>query len=283
MGMLEEVLIQGLMYGILAIGVMISYSILDIPDLTVDGSFPLGVVVSAVCIVKGVNPWIALLFSLVAGFIAGVFTGFLHVKLKISALLSGILMMTALYSVNLLIAQGKSNIPLFQETTLFSNASSEIEKIIQLIAIVYVIKLFIDRLLKTHFGYLLKITGDNHHLVQVLGHNLNTVKIIGLGLSNGLVALSGGIAASVNRYYDISLGTGMVVLGLSSVILGSIIMKSVNIKKTTRAVLGALLYRFMISLALTLNMNPQFMKLATVVIFIIAIAFNNKQKEGNLI
>ena len=278
MNIVEEILIQGLMYSVLALGVMISYKVLDIPDLTVDGSFPLGVVVSAICITQGLNPWISLFTALFAGFLAGVLTGILHVKLRISALLSGILTMTALYSINLVIAQGKSNIPLFQENTLFSNITNAKTMVLLLAVIVLLIKLLLDILLSTRFGYLLKITGDNAHLVNVLGHDLNKVKVIGLGISNALVALSGALAASINSYYDISMGTGMVVLGLSSVILGSVIFNKASIKSTTRVIIGAIAYRAIISIALSLNMNPQLMKLATVIIFIIAIYFNNRQE-----
>lgn len=286
MGFIIDVLIQGLLYGILAMGVMVSYEILDIPDLSVDGTYPLGIAVSAILITKGVNPWLALVFSAMAGGMAGMITGLLHVRFKISSLLSGILVMTGLYSVNLMITQGKSNIPLFQFDNIFSNRHlntvnlptiiTNNYQLIVMIALCLVIKLLIDKLLETRFGYLLKVTGDNESLIEVLGHDLGSVKISGLAISNAIVAFSGGLAASVGRYFDITLGTGMVVLGLSSVILGSTIFRRFSLKKTTTAILGAIIYRFIIAVALRFNMNPQHLKLATVLIFIMAMILNNK-------
>lgn len=278
-----SVCIQGLLYGILSMGVMVSYKILDIPDLSVDGTFPLGVAVSAILIVNGVNPWLALVASLIAGILAGTITGLLHVKLGISSLLSGILVMTGLYSINLMVA-GSSNLPLFQYDTLFvtnnlvsMNVPEIIIKNYQLIVLIVltlVVKVGIDSLLKTRVGYLLKVTGDNESLVTTLGHNVGTVKIVGLALANGIVAFSGGIAASVGRTFDISLGTGMVVLGLSSVILGTTLFGKLRIKQTTMVVLGSIVYRLIIAIALELNMNPQHLNLATVIIFVGAIVLN---------
>ncbi len=278
--------VQGLLYGILSMGVMISYRILDIPDLSVDGTFPLGVAVSAILIVNGVNPWIALLASLIAGLIAGSITGLLHVKLGISSLLSGILVMTGLYSINLMVA-GSSNVPLFAYNTLFvtKNLSGlnlpdfvlKYYQIIVLFILTMIVKVIIDLLLKTRFGYLLKVTGDNEGLVTTLGHDVGTVKIFGLAIANGIVAFSGGIAASVGRTFDISLGTGMVVLGLSSVILGTTLFGKLKIKQTTMVILGSIVYRLIIAIALELNMNPQHLNLATVIIFVVAIVLNKSK------
>lgn len=277
-GFMIDVLIQGILYGIMSMGVMISYKILDIPDLSVDGTYPLGVAISAILIINGVNPWLALLISMLGGFLAGIVTGYFHVKLGISSLLSGILVMTGLYSINLMIAGGKSNLPLFKFDTLFASTRLENRGIpsfiiehydlIVLILLVVVIKVFIDSLLTTRIGYLLSVTGDNEGLVTSLGENLGNVKIIGLGIANAIVALSGGVAASVGRYFDISLGTGMIVLGLSSVILGTTLFSRFKIKLTTKTLLGAILYRFIIALALRFNMDPQHLKLATVIIFV---------------
>lgn len=278
--------VQGLLYGILSMGVMISYRILDIPDLSVDGTFPLGVAVSAILIVNGVNPWVALFASLIAGLIAGSITGLLHVKLGISSLLSGILVMTGLYSINLMVA-GSSNVPLFAHNTLFvtKNLSGlnlpdfvlKYYQIIVLFILTMIVKVIIDLLLKTRFGYLLKVTGDNEGLVTTLGHDVGTVKIFGLAIANGIVAFSGGIAASVGRTFDISLGTGMVVLGLSSVILGTTLFGKLKIKQTTMVILGSIVYRLIIAIALELNMNPQHLNLATVIIFVVAIVLNRSK------
>lgn len=278
-----EVLIQGLLYGLMSMGVLMSYKILDFADLSVDGTFPLGGAVSAILITSGVNPWLALLVSLVAGMVAGFLTGFFHVKLGIAGLLSGILVMTGLYSINLWIA-GSPNLPLFKEANLFStdwlvgmNAPSWLVdnyKLIVMIVLVLVVKMIIDWLLRTKVGYLMKVTGDNESLVTSLGHSVGRVKMLGLSISNGIVALSGGVAVSVSRYYDITLGTGMVVLGLSSVILGTILLSKTKLKQTTMVVVGAIAYRLIVSIAIWQGLNAQNMKLMTVVIFIFAILLN---------
>ena len=270
-----NVLEQGSLYAILAIGVMISYKIIGLSDLSVDGTYPLGAVVSAVLIMGGMSPWLALFVSFVAGVLAGSVTGILHVKLKISSLLSGILVMTGLYSINLMIAGGKSNLPLLNERNLFDGFNFPYARLIVLVSMVILIKFLVDWLLSTKLGYLLKVTGDNEGLVTGLGHDVGMVKIIGLSLSNGLVALSGGVAASVGKYYDITLGTGMVVMGLSSVMLGTLLLRRFSVKDTTMVIVGSIAYRFIVALAIRFGLDPQHMKLVTVIIFVVAIVLNN--------
>lgn len=288
---------QGALYGILSIGVLLTYRIIGVSDLSVEGSFPLGAVVSAVIIINGGSPWLGLAASLVAGLLAGMMTGLLHVKLKISSLLSGILVMTGLYSINLMIAGGRSNLPLLKEKTLFDTvwlkdlgAPEMIVKyyrLILLLIIVFIIKFVVDWILSTKLGYLLKVTGDNEGLVTVLGHDVGRVKIIGLAIANGFVALSGGVAASVGRYYDVSLGVGMIVMGLSSVMLGLLLLGNSKAKLTTQALVGSIVYRLIVALAIRFGMEPQHMKLVTVMIFLVAIVLNNasisinfKDKKG---
>lgn len=266
---------QGSLYAILSIGVMISYKIIGLSDLSVDGTYPLGAVVSAVLIMGGMSPWLALFVSFVAGVLAGSVTGILHVKLKISSLLSGILVMTGLYSINLMIAGGKSNLPLLNERNLFDGFNFPYARLIVLVSMVILIKFLVDWLLNTKLGYLLKVTGDNEGLVTGMGHDVGAVKIIGLSLSNGLVALSGGVAASVGKYYDITLGTGMVVMGLSSVMLGTLLLKRFSVKDTTMVIVGSIAYRFIVALAIRFGLDPQHMKLVTVIIFVVAIVLNN--------
>lgn len=288
-----NVIEQGALYGILSLGVLLTYKIIGVSDLSVDGTFPLGAVVSAVLIINGVNPWLAILISFVAGVLAGGITGLLHVKLKITSLLSGILVMTGLYSVNLMIAGGRSNLPLLNEKTLFDTTWLQnlnvnelfikYYRLIVLLVIVLVIKYVVDFILSTKLGYLLKVTGDNESLVTDLGHDVGKIKIIGLALSNGFVALSGGVAASVGRYYDVSLGVGMIVMGLSSVILGTLIMRKTKTKLTTQVIAGSILYRFIVALAIRLGMDPQHMKLVTVVIFVVAIVLNNMTLTNNFV
>ena len=311
-GFLIDVLIQGLMYGIMSMGVLISYKVLDFADLSVDGTFPLGAAVSAMLIAAGINPRVALFASLGAGIIAGFVTGFLHVKLKIEGLLAGILVMTGLYSVNLMVAAGSvsgsvSNIGLYNYENIFSTTwltnlgapqvLIDNYKLIILVMVTLVIKLVIDVVLKTRLGYLMKVTGDNEGLVAPLGHSVGRVKIFGLALSNGIVALSGGIAASVNRYYDITIGQGMIVLGLSSVILGTTLLRRFRFLDTTKVILGAIAYRMIVAIAIKNGLDAQHMKLMTVVIFIVVIiaqktdfrsfqnriksVFQNRRKRGH--
>lgn len=290
-----DVLIQGLMYGILSLGVYISYKVLDFADLSVDGTYPLGAAVSAVLIINGVNPWVALCVSLIGGMLAGALTGIIHVKLKVDGLLAGILVMTGLYSVNLMVAAGTingsvSNIGLYNFPNIFSvdwliniGAPSWIidnYKLIVLVLIALLIKLLIDWIMKTRVGYLMKVTGDNERLVAPLGHSSGMVKILGLSLSNGFVALSGGIAASVNRYYDITLGQGMIVLGLSSVILGTTLLRKVKINQTTKVLFGAIAYRMIVALAIKNGLEAHHMKLMTVFIFIVVIIAQRVDMNG---
>lgn len=291
MDFILNVLTQGLLYGVLAMGVMLSYKILDFADLSVDGTFPLGGAVCAVMLLNGMNPWLALLGAFVAGCVAGFVTGFLHVKLKIAGLLSGILVMTGLYSINLRIG-GSSNIPLYNFETFISpdflqaqswmdNAVGQfiIEHYTLLLMILWVvaIKFALDMLLKTRLGYLLKVTGDNEQLVSVLGQNVGWVKIFGLSLSNGLVALSGAMSASIGRYHDVNFGKGMVVLGLASVILGTIVLGRSKFKMTTMVVAGSIIYRLIVAVAIRQGLDSKDMQLVTVVIFIGAILLNKIQ------
>lgn len=287
-----NVLEQGSLYAILSIAVMLTYKIIGMADMSVDGTYPLGAVVSAVFILNGGNPWVSLIVAAFAGLLAGCMTGVLHVKLRISSLLSGILVMTGLYSVNLIIAGGRSNLSLLNDATLFDvqwlvkfkdaaffgfveQYVLPYYRLIVLVMMVLLIKWAVDWLLQTKLGYLLRVTGDNESLVVALGHDVGKVKIIALAISNGLAALSGAVAASVGRYYDVSLGTGMVVMGLSSVMLGTLLMKKSSVKMTSMVILGSILYRFIVALAIRLGMDPQHMKLITVVIFVVAIVLNN--------
>ena len=288
-----NILEQGALYSILTLGVMISYQILGISDLSVDGTYPLGAVISAVLIKSGLSPWLALLISFFAGSFAGTITGLLNTKLKISNLLSGILVMTGLYSINLVIAGSRSNLPLLNEKIIFEISFlnnlplKQFHKVFVLLVIILIIKLIIDWFLSTRLGYLFKLVGDNENLIAGLGHNPETIKILGLALANGLVAVSGGIAVSLSRYYDISMGTGMVILGLSSGILGTMLFKKTKLKLTTMIFVGAVVYRFVVALAIKYGMEPQYLKLVTAIIFIVTLLINNsslnkpKRKEEN--
>lgn len=268
---------QGFIFAIVALGVYITYKILDFPDLSVDATFPLGASVTALCLTNGINPFIACILAFVSGMLAGSITGFLHVKLKITNLLSGILVMIGFYSINLRI-MGKSNTPLFNTKTIF-NFNMETIVIVGVFAIF--IKILLDLFLKTKLGFLLKAVGDNEQLITSLGVNKNIIKVVGLMISNGLVALAGSIMAQSQGFSDVGMGAGTVVIGLASVILGESIFKNINfVKGTTMALLGAILYKLAIALALRLGLDPNDLKLVTALIIIIILSTNNL--EGKL-
>ena len=264
---------QGLLFALVAMGVYITYKILDFPDLSVDGTFPLGASISAALLINGVHPWISILIATIGGAIAGSITGFLHVKLKISNLMSGILVMMGLYSVNLRI-MGKSNIPLFNTNYIFK--STAVNSIFIILAIVVVVKIILDLFLKTKAGFLLTAVGDNEQVVSSLGVNKNLVKVLGLAISNGLVALAGALTAQHQGFADVTMGTGIVVMGLAAVIIGvSILGKISFIKATTLSIFGAIIYKLVIAIALWMKLNPNDLKILTAVLVAVALEANN--------
>ena len=254
---------EGLVYAIMALGVYITYKILDFPDLSVDGTFPLGAALTAIGIANGfLHPFAALILSFAAGAAAGYITGLIHVKLKVRDLLSGIIVMTALYSINLRIA-GKSNLPIFSKDTIFSNsflsehvpaAMSPYVVTIILLVIVLVCKLLLDAYLKTRSGYLLRAVGDNDVLVTSLAKDKGMVKIVGLAIANGFAALAGSVYCQQKGFFDISIGTGTIVIGLANVIIGTQLFKRFGfVKSTTAVIIGSIIYKACVSLALLLN------------------------------
>lgn len=272
---------QGFMYGILALGVYISYSILNFPDMTTEGSYPLGAAITAFLILKDINPWIACIVAFMSGILAGLLTGIIHVKLRVLNLLAGILTMTALYSINIRVA-GRSNQSLANKSTIFNSGLSSLMPkgvsvlLISLIALI-VIKILLDLFLKTKAGFLLRATGDNPQMITSLAKDVGTVKILGLGLANGFVALSGSIVCQSQRFFDVNMGAGIVVIGLASVILGQTILKKFNfMKATTMVIIGSVLYKTCITVALKIGLESSDMKLVTAIIFIIALMLNNK-------
>ncbi|MDW8800587.1 ABC transporter permease [Clostridium sp. A1-XYC3] len=277
-GFIINVLEQGFIFGIMAIGVYITYKILDFPDLSVDGTFALGAAVTASALVKGINPLFTLVLAFTAGLVAGGVTGILHVKLKITNLLSGILVMIGLYSINLRIME-KANIPLFSEKTIFSFSLSPIT-----ISVVILIltKLALDIFLKTKLGFVLKATGDNPQMVTSLGVDIGRIKIIGLMISNAIVALSGSIMAQYQRFSDAGMGTGIIVMGLASVILGECIFQRTSIiAGTTAAIVGSIIYKGSVGVALNLGFPPTDLKLITCIIVIAALSLNSKKLHLN--
>lgn len=271
MDLIINVLEQGLLFGIVSIGVYITYKILDFPDLSVDGTYPLGAAICAALLVKEFNPWFAVIIATIGGAVAGFITAFLNVKLKITNLMSGILVMIGLYSINLMV-MGQSNIPLFNTKSVFG----EKYKIFIILAIVLLVKVLFDLFLKTKLGNLLVAVGDNEQLVTSLGVNKNNIKVLGLMISNGLVALSGALTAQYQGFSDASMGTGVVVMGLAAVIIGSSTLKKVSfIKVTTLSIFGAIIYKLAIAMALKFGLNPNYLKLMTAIIVILALSLNS--------
>ncbi len=261
---------QGLIFAVLAMGVFITYKILDIADLSVEGTFPLGAFAFAKFIMMGFNPIVSTLLALCFGTLAGLLTATLFIKLKIKPLLAGILTMTILHSVNLRI-NGKSNIPLFKYPSVLEMGS----KIIVLVIIVIVIKIILDQFLKTETGYLLITTGDNESLVRSLGANSNRYKLIGLMIANGLVALSGALMAQYQGFVDITMGSSIIVIALASIIIGDTIKKKSNgLKLTTRAILGAVVYKIIGGIAIELGLQPGDLRAINAIIVIIFISYN---------
>ncbi|MFA8439739.1 ABC transporter permease [Pueribacillus sp. YX66] len=276
---------SGILYALMALGVYLSFRILDFPDLTVDGSFVTGGAVAASMIVSGVHPVYATLSAIVAGFIAGCITGILHTKGKINPLLSGILMMIALYSINLRI-MGRANVPLLNEETLFTKLASFWENsaianvfsvewaiLFTMTLITFVVKFLVDTFLKTEIGLAIRATGDNKRMIRSLSANTDWLIILGLGISNALVALSGAFVAQYSGFTDIGMGIGMIVIGLASVIIGEALFGTKTIVRTTLAVIGgAIIYRIVVALALRVEfLETGDMKLITAVIVIFAL------------
>lgn len=287
MDFLITILEQGLIYGILGLGVYITYKILDFPDLTADGSFPLGAAVTAALIGRGVNPYLTLPAAFFAGALAGVCTGLIHVKGKVRDLLSGIIMMTALWTLNLRIA-GTSNVPLFSKETIFKN--SFLKKtvpeniapyitIFVIIALTVITKLILDFYMSSKSGFLLRAVGDNEKLVIALAKDQGNTKILGLAIANGLIALAGCIFCQEERVFEISMGTGAIVIGLASVIIGTGFFRNLRFMKATTAVLiGSVFYKACTAVAMR-NFEPMDMKLVTAVLFLIVLLISMERKK----
>lgn len=284
-GVLEE----GLIYAVMALGVYITYKILDFPDLSVDGTYPLGAAVTAALIMKGVHPVATLFLSFLAGALAGSITGFIHVKLKVRDLLAGIIVMTALYSINLRIA-GRANLPIFSKENIFENRFWETAvpealmpylEVIILCVIVLVCKILLDLYLNTRSGYLLRATGDNDVLVTSLAKDKGMVRILGLAIANGFVALAGSIYCQHSGFFEISTGTGTMVICLASVIIGTKLLKRFSlVKATTAVIIGSIVYKACVSFAISRGMAASDLKLITSVLFLGILVISSSKRRG---
>ncbi|NLG25999.1 MAG: ABC transporter permease [Clostridiales bacterium] len=280
MPVLINILEEGLIYGLMAMGVYITYRVLSFPDLTVDGSFPLGGCATAALLLAGVDPLTALAIAFVCGCFAGLLTGVLHVRLGITDLLSGILTMTALWSINLVVAGGKAVVPFYQQVTIFSAPLVKAlpaalygrRVLIELFLIAALVKLALDWFFRTKTGLLLRAAGDNAQFASALAVNPGTMKILGLMLGNGLTALSGAVLAQQAGSANVASGTGMVVMGLASVIIGLNLFGRVRpLRDTTRVVLGAVVYKACLALAMQLGLPANFLKLLMSALFVVAL------------
>jgi putative ABC transport system permease protein len=280
---------QGLAYSLVALGIVISFRILAFPDLTVDGSFPLGAAVVARLIVEGVPPFFGIVAAVAAGFVAGCCTGLLNTKLKINSLLAGILMMTALYSLNLRI-MGRSNIQLLTVQTFLTPLENlQVNRFIPIIAFFLIvsfgIKLLSDMFLHTQVGFAMRATGDNEQMIRSLGVSTDTMTVLGLGISNAMVSLCGALVAQDQGFSDVGMGIGMIVAGLASIIIGEALVGKHTVQRMTLAALiGSFLYKEIISIGLRLGLAPTDLKLATGLMVILALGIPalRKEKEGKL-
>ena len=280
-GIIIGIIEQGLIYGIMALGIYISYKILNFPDLSVDGTFPLGAAVSTALIVHGVNPWLCLLAAFLCGCVAGSITGFFNVKLKIKDLLAGILMMTALYSINYRIV-GAPNKFLMQEKTIFTVFNNTLppwlmpyKYLIWIVIITLAAKLILDWYMRTKSGFLLRSVGDNEGLVVTLAQNPGTIKIIGLAIANGLVSLAGALSCQRNMQFDITSGTGIMVMGLAAVIIGTTVFKKVTLLRVTTGVLfGMIIYKACITAAISSGLMSSDTNLVVTILFVATLLIN---------
>ena len=280
---------QGFIYALLSYGIYITYKILDFPDLTVDGSFPLGAAITAVLLVNGMNPFAALIAAMLVGAVAGLVTGIIHVKFGVRDLLAGIITMTALFSINLQIAGSNLAVERAIDTiftsgpimAIMGGSSLMLRKFVMSLIVALVLKLVLDWYLSTKSGMLLRAVGDNSTLVTTLAKDKGTVKILGLVISNALVALSGAMVCMEQRAFSSTMGTGQMVFGLAAVIIGTTLFRKMSFVKGTTAVLvGSVFYKACIQVAISLGLPANLMKLATAVLFLAVLVLGNRQKGG---
>ncbi|RLB34084.1 MAG: ABC transporter permease [Deltaproteobacteria bacterium] len=280
---------QGLAYGLVALGIVISFRILAFPDLTVDGSFTLGASVVARLIMEGAPPIVGILLAIVAGFLAGCCTGLLNTKLKINSLLAGILVMTILYSVNLRI-MGRSNIQLLTVNTFLTPLENlHVNRFIPIISFFFVVsvgfKFLSDLFFHTQVGFAMRATGDNEQMIRTLGVDTDNMTVLGLGISNAFVALSGALVAQDQGFSDVGMGIGMIVAGLAAIIIGEALVGKQTVERMTlAAIVGSIIYKFIIAVGLRLGLAPTDLKMATgaMVILALGIPALKKEKEGKL-
>lgn len=304
--LIVSTLTQGLIFALLSYGVYITYSVLDFPDLTVDSSFPLGAAVTAILLLQGVNPWVTLLCAAGAGAVAGLCTGLIHVKLKVRDLLAGIITMTALSSINLVLAGSNVTVERAVDTiftspltmTLFGDLSLTTRKLILSLVLAVVIKLLLDLYFRTKSGLLLRATGDNGTLVTTLAQNKGNMKILGVVIANALVALCGAVVCQEQRSYSAVMGIGQVVFGLATVIIGISLIRFFTRSKAAQALgkvpvlrflaspkgtmavlLGSVIYKFCVQIAISAGLPANMLKFITAALFLVVLVIAGRRGE----
>jgi len=273
----------GLVYSLLAFGSYISFRILNIADLTVDGSFVLGAAVSAVFVYNGM-PYLGLMLAILSGALAGIVTAILQTKLGIQPILSGILTMTGLYSINLMVMSGKANIPLLNKVNIFTMTENliggNLYKVLTLLVIIGIVFAILNWFFRTQLGLSVRATGDNEDMCRASSIDTDAIKMVGFSVSNAIVALSGALVAQMQQSADINMGSGMVVISFASIIIGSVIIKNKSITLgLLSVVLGSVIYRLIIALILTTNFPPSYLKLISSLVVIIALSFPNIKRK----
>ena len=285
--LLVSTLTQGLIYALLSYGIFITYKILDFPDLSVDGSFPLGAAVSAVLLVKGMNPYLTLVIAMLVGSLAGLVTGIIHVRFKVRDLLAGIITMTALFSINLQIAGSNLAVDRSIDTiftgkpvmALFGSLSLMHRKLVVSLILAILFKILLDLFFKTKCGMLLRATGNNATVVTSLAVDQGRMKILGLVIANALVALCGAVVCHEQRSFSSTMGTGQMVFGLATVIIGTTLFRRMSfVKGTTCAVCGSIIYKICIQVAISLGLPANLLKLVTAVLFLLILILGNAKR-----
>ena len=285
--LLVSTLTQGLIYALLSYGIFITYKILDFPDLSVDGSFPLGAAVSAVLLVKGMNPYLTLVVAMLVGALAGLVTGVIHVRFKVRDLLAGIITMTALFSINLQIAGSNLAVDRSIDTiftgkpvmALFGSLSLMHRKLVVALILAILFKIILDLFFKTKCGMLLRATGNNATVVTSLAVDQGRMKILGLVIANALVALCGAVVCHEQRSFSSTMGTGQMVFGLATVIIGTTLFRRMSfVKGTTCAVCGSIIYKICIQVAISLGLPANLLKLVTAVLFLVILILGNANR-----
>ncbi len=289
--MIEGILVEGLIYGIMVLGVFITFRILDFPDLTVDGSFPLGAAIMAILLTNKINIWLSLLVALGGGLLSGVVTAVIHNKLKIPSLLAGILTMTMLYSINIRVLGNRANLPLLKQETILTKVTAMAQGVIPeeyailfffVVVTAVILGLFI-LFFHTDLGLTLGALGNNEQMVIIQGVNPEVLKIIGVGIANGLVAVSGAFTAQYQGFADISLGQGIIISGLASVMIGEFLIRSNRIGLLAlRAIFGSILFKGIMYAGryygYYINMTPNDLKLITGVLIIFSLVLTKFRK-----